>query len=82
MVFAILADAERRAHTFLSETFATLEFDQRAALEAARLGARGPLPRGAKQAERDLWHRDIAILGTASVHEMDVVVTASGRDFT
>lgn len=81
MVFARLARAEHKAHRFLVETFTTLEFDERAALEAARIGAALPAVKGAKQGERDLWHRDIAILGTASVHEMDAIVTANGADF-
>jgi hypothetical protein len=51
---------------------------QRSSLHSRRWCA---LARGAKQLERDLWHRDIAILGTASAHEMDAVITANGRDF-
>jgi len=81
MVFARSARSHHTAHNFLSGTFTTLELDERAALEAARIGAALPVARGAKQGARDLWHRDIAILGTASVHEMDVVVTANGADF-
>ena len=81
MVFALAAGAHQKAHSFLAEKFTTLELDQRAALEAARIGAALPVARSAKQGARDLWHRDIAILGTASVHEMDAVITANGADF-
>lgn len=81
MLFARASGADRKAHAFLSNTFSTLEFDERAALEAARIGAAVPVARGAKQIARDLWHRDIAILGTASVHEVDAVITANGTDF-
>lgn len=77
MVFARASGAHQKAHAFLTATFTTLEFDERAALEAARIGAALPVARGAKQNARDLWHRDIAILGTAAVHEMDAVITAS-----
>lgn len=81
MVFARLGGAHQTAHRFLVETFTTLEFDERAALEAARIGATFPAARGAKQNVRDLWHRDIAILGTASAHDLDAVITANGADF-
>lgn len=81
MVFARRGGAHQKAHRFLVDTFTTLEFDERAALEAARIGAAHPATRGAKQSVRDLWHRDIAILGTASVHEVDAVITANGSDF-
>jgi predicted nucleic acid-binding protein len=81
MVFARASGVHQKAHAFLSSTFSTLEFDERAALEAARIGAALPVARGAKQGARDLWHRDIAILGTASVHELDAVITANGADF-
>lgn len=81
MIFARLGRADQKARQFLTETFTTLAFDERAALEAARIGAAIPLARGAKQDTRDLWHRDIAILGTASVHEVDAVITANGADF-
>jgi len=81
MVFARASGAHQKAHAFLTSTFGTLEFDERAALEAARIGASLPVARGSKQDARDLWHRDIAILGTASVHEMDAVITANGADF-
>jgi predicted nucleic acid-binding protein len=81
MVFARASGAHQKAHAFLTATFTTLEFDERAALEAARIGAAVPVARGAKQNARDLWHRDIAILGTAAVHEMDAVITANGADF-
>ena len=81
MVFARLAGAHQAAHRFLVETFTTLEFDERAALEAARVGAAFPPAKGTKQGIRDLWHRDIAILGTASVHELDAVITANSADF-
>lgn len=78
---ASLGGAHQKAHRFLADTFTTLEFDERAALEAARIGAALPAAKGAKQGVRDLWHRDIAILGTAFVHEMDAVITANGADF-
>ncbi len=81
MVFALLGRRHQNASKFLTGTFTTLPFDERAALEAARVGAAARPPKGAKQAVRDLWHCDIAILGTASVHEMDAVVTANGADF-
>lgn len=81
LVFARLTRGEQKALRFLSETFTTLPLDHRAAVEAARLGASRPPARGAAQAERDLWQRDVAILGTAAVHELDAVVTANGRDF-
>jgi len=81
MVFARLSGAHQKAHRFLADTFTTLEFDERAALEAARIGAALPAAKGAKQTVRDLWHRDIAILGTAFVHEIDVMITANGVDF-
>lgn len=81
MVFARARGANQKALGFLNDTFPTLELDQRAALEAARIGAALPVARAAKQGVRDLWHRDIAIVGTASVHEMDAVITANGADF-
>lgn len=81
MVFARARGAHAKAHSFLTGTFTTLEFDERAALEAARIGAAFPVARGAKQNARDLWHQDIAILGTASVHEMGALITANGADF-
>ena len=81
MVFARLGGAHQKAHRFLNETFTTLEFDERAALEAARIGAALPAAKGAEQDVRDLWHRDIAILGTASAHDLDAVITANGADF-
>jgi predicted nucleic acid-binding protein len=81
LVFARITRGEQQALTFLSTKFTTLPFDHRGAMEAARIGASQALARGAPQAERDLWHRDIAILGTASVHDMNAVVTANGRDF-
>lgn len=80
MVFARASGAHEKAHAFLT-SFTTLPFDERAALEAARIGAALPVARGAKQGARDLWHRDIAILGTAAVHELDAVITANGADF-
>lgn len=81
IVFARLTRVQEKAQAFLANTFTTLVLDERAALEAARIGANHKLARTAKQTERDLWHRDIAILGTASAHEMDAVITANGRDF-
>jgi len=81
MVFARASGQHEKAHGFLTNTFTTLPFDERAALEAARIGAALPVARGAKQDARDLWHRDIAILGTASMHELDAVITANGADF-
>lgn len=81
MVFARARGAHQKALSFLTDTFTTLELDQRAALEAARIGAALPVARAAKQGARDLWHRDIAILGTASTHDMDAVLTANGADF-
>ena len=81
MVFARLGGAHQKAHHFLVDTFTTLEFDERAALEAARIGAAFPAAKRAKQDVRNLWHRDIAILGTASVHDLHAVVSANGTDF-
>jgi hypothetical protein len=74
-------ETRKKAQTFLTDHFTTLILDERAALEAARIGAALPANKGAKQGERDLWHRDIAILGTAVARDMDAVVTANGRDF-
>jgi predicted nucleic acid-binding protein len=81
MVHAIRAGAEQQAKAFLQQHFTALELDERAALFAARLGAALPPARGSKQGERDLWQRDVAILGTAVAHDIDAVVTANGRDF-
>jgi len=81
MIFALLGRDAQKAQKFLTDHFTTLILDERAALEAARIGAALPANKGAKQGERDLWHRDIAILGTAVARDMDAVVTANGRDF-
>jgi hypothetical protein len=49
MICARLGGAHQIAHRFLVDTFTTLEFDERAALQAARIGAAYPAPKGAKQ---------------------------------
>lgn len=81
LVFARINREYERTLQFLRDHFATLPFDERTAIEAARIGAEHPPAKGAANTIRDSWQRDIAILGTASAHGLDMVVTANERDF-
>jgi predicted nucleic acid-binding protein len=82
LVFAAVNDKLERARQILYSTFTPLPFDERAAVKAAELGGRMPLAKTASGSERNRWHRDIAILGTALAHGMDRVVTADEKDFS
>lgn len=81
MVFARLNRTSDQTLQFLRNHFAVLPFDERAAIEAARIGAERPATKGASIALRDVWQRDIAILGTAAAHGLDMIVTANEKDF-
>lgn len=81
LVFARINRTSDQTLQFLRDKFAVLPFDERVAIEAARIGAERPAGKGAPVTIRDTWQRDIAILGTASVHGLDMVVTANERDF-
>jgi predicted nucleic acid-binding protein len=81
LIFARITRTSDQTLQFLRGHFTVLPFDERAAIEAARIGAERPADKGAAITVRDVWQRDIAILGTASAHGLDMVVTANERDF-
>ena len=81
LVYALVIETGDATLEFLHDKFAILPFDERAALAAAKIGAIHPMTRETKPPERNVWHRDIAILGTAFAHGMDRIVTANEKDF-
>ncbi len=81
LVYALVNENGDATLEFLHKKFAVLPFDERAALAAAGIGAKQPLTRETKSLERNIWHRDLAILGTAFAHGMDRIVTANEKDF-
>ena len=80
-MFALVNENGDATLEFLHKKFAVLPFDERAALATAGIGAKHPLTRDTKSIERNIWHRDLAILGTAFAHGMEMVVTANEKDF-
>ena len=82
LVFAKLKRDDHDTLSFLRPHFvAPLPLDERAAIFAADIGAAVPLAAGAKQAARDVWHRDLAILGSAAAHGIEMLVTANEKNF-
>jgi len=54
-----------------------LVFDERAAVAAGRLFA-STRPSSLPDSAKKVWHRDCAIIGTALVNSVDVIVTTDG----
>jgi predicted nucleic acid-binding protein len=80
LVYTRTADEERRTNDFL-RGFQVLPFDEPTARAARDLSVSIELSRGAKQADVDVWQRDLSILATAVTKNMAAIVTANGRDF-
>jgi predicted nucleic acid-binding protein len=81
LVLAAVKKKLEPAREQLLAMFSVLPFDERAALAAAELAGNVPPLLNAIQQQRDHWHRDIAILGTAAAHDMARLVTANEKDF-
>jgi len=81
---AVHANLEK-TRNFIQDNFTVLEFTEACALEAVRIGSTISFPKKGGKSEREeakmQWHRDIAILGSASHHGMQMLVTANFDDF-